>query len=215
VLNTADNDHCYLKSCAGPLVASPSHIAAFIDPSARLCAGGVRIATQRAVHIHATRTVFELEAAPIAINMTFLSTMFTDDHVRLSRPVYYVDFSTASLDASSHSVQIYLGLSGEHSTNTEDQPVTWSRWNGTEAAGVRIGSADQKVLGSKGDGVNIDWCISLCSLCSPFVLSVSISSFPLQGIFVLGSLQGQCDVGGLARNFSGCIYCQRQHACHC
>jgi hypothetical protein len=159
VLNTADNNHCYLKSCVGPLVASPSHIAAFIDPSARLCVDGVRLATQRAVHIHATRTVFELQAAAIAINMTFLSTMFTDDHLRLSRPVYYVDFSMASLDGSSHSVQIYLGLSGEHATNTADQPVTWSQWGNPQVGGVRIGAAEQQVLGSKGDRVNIDWYV--------------------------------------------------------
>ena len=38
------------------------------------------------------------------------------------------------------------------------QQVQWKAWSGTAGFdGVQIGNAEQNVLGSKGDRVNIDW----------------------------------------------------------
>jgi hypothetical protein len=102
------------------------------------------------------------QAGSAAVNLTFLQTMFTDDYVRLSRPVYYVDVSIAGSSSSSSSYSssdqysVFVAFSAEHAVNSDSQQVAWA----PAAAGtgpVRLGNAQQNVLGSKGDGVNIDW----------------------------------------------------------
>ena len=157
VLNTADNNRCFLKSCAHPIVDdSKSTIANTIDPSKRKCKGSIKTCTQNNVQIYPTRTVFELECgASVQLNLTFLSTMFTDDYVRLSRPVYYVDWSVLSIDNKVHDIDMFLSFSAEHTIQSDSsQKVAWST---TPTGNLRIGNHKQNILGSKGDSVNIDW----------------------------------------------------------
>mmetsp|Transcript_17385 Transcript_17385/g.45394 ORF Transcript_17385/g.45394 Transcript_17385/m.45394 type:complete len:786 (+) Transcript_17385:64-2421(+) len=106
-----------------------------------------------------TRTIFSLGVGgKVMVNMTFLSTMFTDDYVRLSRPVYYLDFAVASLDGSPHAVSVYFDASAEHTVNAPaTEAVQWGDWKASGLSGVRIGSQAQNVLGLKGDRVNINW----------------------------------------------------------
>lgn len=120
--------------------------------------------TQRSVQALPTRTVFELELpGVVSLNVTFLSTMFTDDYVRLSRPVYYLILDTASLDGHKHEVAAYFDISAQHVVNScKDQQVQWKSWKSASATagmmtGIQIGNLAQKILGSKGDRVNIDW----------------------------------------------------------
>lgn len=114
--------------------------------------------TQRSLQALPTRTEFILELPDVLeLKLTFLQTLFTDDMLRLSRPVYYVSAQVSSLDQKSHHVVLYLDASAQHVVNTYDQQVAWSSWTSNGFNGVKIGSAEQKVLGSKGDGVNIDW----------------------------------------------------------
>jgi hypothetical protein len=102
--------------------------------------------------------VFKLEVAgKVGLTLTFLSTMFTDDYVRLSRPAYYINSDVRSLDGAAHKVQLYLDASAEHAVNIDSQTVSWSSWNTTTLQGIQIGNSVQNVLGSKGDKVNIDW----------------------------------------------------------
>lgn len=62
VMRSGIDARCFLKSAAGPVVASDGfHDPYIIDPSKRVCQGSVAQATQKAVHIYPTRTVFELE----------------------------------------------------------------------------------------------------------------------------------------------------------
>ena len=162
VLNTADQNRCYLKSCAQPVVSSAQHIASVIDPTARVCAGGVRQCKQKSVDIFPTKTVFDLQCGQsLAIKLTFLTTLFTDDYALLSRPVYYVDFQVQSLDGLTHTVDVFLSFSGEHVVNSENsQSVQWGSASSSSPPGhrfVKIGNSQQRVLGSKGDRVNIDW----------------------------------------------------------
>ena len=69
---------------------------------------------QTSVEVFPTRTVATFDL-PSPLNgvatVTFLSTMFTDDYPRLSRPVTYVSFEVdilndVAVDASSHTVVI-------------------------------------------------------------------------------------------------------------
>ena len=115
-------------------------------------------ARQLWVSAGATQTTFGLEVAgKVRVNLTFLSTMFTDDMTRLSRPVYYLTHTVESADGSSHAVEIYTDASAEHAVNTADEQVAWNEWNSSGLSGVRVGTVAQNVLGMKGDRVNINW----------------------------------------------------------
>lgn len=143
---------CYLKSAASPVVPTIGTKHAYlIDPSQQQCTHNVTSASQQTVHIEPTRTVFELTAGNANVNLTFLSTMFTDDYERLSRPAYYVDVAVSG----AHSATVYAGFSAEYAVNVDTQQVNWG--SSSSPNDIFIGNADQKVLGSKGDGVNIDW----------------------------------------------------------
>eukprot|EP00043_Microstomoeca_roanoka_P013047 m.127372 g.127372 ORF g.127372 m.127372 type:complete len:772 (+) comp15656_c1_seq1:43-2358(+) len=147
---------CFLKSCANAQVPTASHDAYVLTgqhPPAG-CPGVI----QRSLTVLPTQTQFQLEVNnALAVNLTFLSTMFTEDYVRLSRPVSYVDVSFAALDGKSHNVQVYLDLSAEHTVNTLDEDVEWMSWSDDRLQGTRIGTSSQNVLGFAGDGVNLDW----------------------------------------------------------
>ena len=75
--------------------------------------------------------------------------MFTDDYVRLSRPTYYLNVDIAGPATA----EAFVAFSAEHTINTDSQKVSWS----SDGTTTKIGNADQNVLGSKGDRVNIDW----------------------------------------------------------
>jgi hypothetical protein len=174
VINQSDNNRCYLKSCAHPVVDSAHHVASIINPSNRTCANNVKHCKQEGVHIYPTRTIFNLNCDNIInLNVTFLQTLFTDDYVRLSRPVYYVDWSISSLDGKDHSADIFFSLSGEHVINSDLlQPVQWETVVNNQMITVRIGNSKQNILGSKGDQVNIDWGYMYLSSPSSSILSV-------------------------------------------
>ena len=58
---------------------------------------------QRSVKVYPTRTIFELELSGVlGLTLTFLTPMFTDDQLRLSRPVYYIQHTARSLDGAAH-----------------------------------------------------------------------------------------------------------------
>lgn len=58
-------------------------------------------------------------------------------------------------------MELYLDASSQHAVNSNSQAVGWGEWTfghgETAVRGVRLGSAVQHVLKSKGDRVNIDW----------------------------------------------------------
>lgn len=152
---------CWLKNCAAPLVASAAHNTSVLSAAHPPCVATVPALTQRSVVVMPTRTTFELEVAGVlALTLTFLQTQFTDDWVRLSRPVYYVQHAVRSLDGKPHAVSMYFDASAQHAVNTcALEAVQWSAWERPDVGlhGAKIGSAAQRVLGSKGDRVNINW----------------------------------------------------------
>ena len=162
VWRTSGEHKCYLKSCAAPVIPSSASNSGIITGQHPNCTGNLDGATQTNLVVHPTRTSFEMTVANgnVALNLTFLSTMFTDDFVRLSRPVYYVTVDVASLDGSPHEIELYFDISAQHTVNScKDQSVQWNRWPKQIGglSGIKLGNSVQNVLGSKGDRVNIDW----------------------------------------------------------
>eukprot|EP00049_Salpingoeca_infusionum_P004269 m.76478 g.76478 ORF g.76478 m.76478 type:complete len:796 (+) comp12486_c0_seq7:30-2417(+) len=147
---------CFLKSCAKPLIPSGNHQANVLTGShENFC---FQPATQTSLTVSPTQTavVFTV-ASKIQLNLTFTSTMYATDYVRLSRPVYYATINWQSIDDKAHAVQVYFDASAEHAVNTMDEVVTWSSWSHGSLNGVQIGTVSQNVLGFAADQCNINW----------------------------------------------------------
>ncbi len=112
---------------------------------------------QTGLEILPTRTIYQFSGAGIDLSLTFLTPMLPEDIDLLSRPVTYLTYNLASADGKTHSVQIYFDASAELAVNTPDQTVTWSSEEIGTLAAVKLGSADQSILGKKGDDLRIDW----------------------------------------------------------
>jgi len=116
---------------------------------------------QQRVEIFPTRTqfVFQDPAKLVELNVTFLSTQFSKDYQRLSRPVSYVRHDVRSLDGKQHNVQLYFDMSAEHVVNDFSEQVTWGDMSisGSDLAGAWMGTEAQPVLELKGDQTNINW----------------------------------------------------------
>jgi hypothetical protein len=115
-------------------------------------------AQQTGFELRPTQSVYEFSASGVSIRLTFTSPLLIDDLELLSRPVSYVTFDVKSSDGKSHDVQLYFDATGEWAVNQPSQKVVWKRLGSAESLqAMSLGTADQKVLGRKGDDVRIDW----------------------------------------------------------
>lgn len=120
-------------------------------------------AQQTSQRMTATQSVFTFMAGGIELTVTFMAPLLMNNIEILSRPVQYVTYSVRATDGKPHTVQLYSDASSDLAVNSPDQPVVWRRGR-TETAPnspalnwMRVGTAEQNVLGRKGDNVRIDW----------------------------------------------------------
>lgn len=118
-------------------------------------------AQQTSQRMTATQSVFTFVAGGIELTATFMAPLLMNNLDVLSRPVQYVTYSVRATDGKPHMVQLYSDASSDIAVDSPEQPVVWRRGR-TEGSGsklnwMRVGSAEQKVLGRKGDNVRIDW----------------------------------------------------------
>ena len=93
------------------------------------------------VDVNPTSTVLHatIPIAPLLqLDVVFLSTMFTDDYPRLSRPISYVQVSLKNQDRYDYDVEIYLDATGQLAVNNENEMV---QWNDPETLKLNDGSA--------------------------------------------------------------------------
>src|SRR5258706_11418896 len=74
-------------------------------------------AVQKNVVITATQTKYMFQAGPVNLDLNFLSPLIASNPDLLSRPVSFVNFKVNATDNSSHSVQIYFGVSSVFAVN--------------------------------------------------------------------------------------------------
>jgi hypothetical protein len=118
--------------------------------------------TQRALKVDPTHTQYRFDCGPVKLQLDFWTPLLLDNLEVTSRPVSYINYSVESADGQEHEVQVYLDVSGEWCVNTPNQQVQWNRTKASLPGGqgvqaLRMGTADQKTLGRKGDDVRIDW----------------------------------------------------------
>lgn len=117
----------------------------------------VTTARQQSVNVTATQTKYRFACGPVALNLTFTTPLLLSDLEVMARPASYLTFQTQSTDGGSHDVQLYFGASATLAVNRPVQAVEWQRASEGRLSLMRAGTKDQKVLGTKGDNVRIDW----------------------------------------------------------
>jgi hypothetical protein len=98
------------------------------------------LATQSWTAITPTQTHFGLKAGPVDLNVTFFSPVEYEDIMKQSIPLSYVFVDVASNDGSSHSVQLYMDISGEMAARDVSQIIRWS--SSQTPAGLKVLSTE-------------------------------------------------------------------------
>jgi hypothetical protein len=112
---------------------------------------------QVAFQLTPTRTMYSLEAGGVRLDLTFLTPALPHDLEVLARPVTYLAWSARATDGRSHSVKVYVDSSSYIALNRPEQRPQWSRMRIGDFDALRVGSAEQNVLGKSGDDLRIDW----------------------------------------------------------
>ncbi|KAJ3967181.1 hypothetical protein EV361DRAFT_931862 [Lentinula raphanica] len=82
--------------------------------------------TLTGIQIKPTRSILNLQAGPMAINVTFLSPIEPSNLVLQSFPFTYVFMELSSTDGAAHSVQVYEDISGEWTAFDLNSEVQWN-----------------------------------------------------------------------------------------
>lgn len=118
---------------------------------------GVPAMEQVSVSVTPTSTVYTFEQAGVRLALTFFTPAFAEDLDLLSRPVTYLSWDVTAIDSNKHEISIYFDADPVVGVNTPEQQVTWSRAQAGALTVLSVGSRDQRVLGTSGDNVRIDW----------------------------------------------------------
>jgi hypothetical protein len=114
-------------------------------------------AEQLGVRVFPTRTVYDFQTGSVRVQLTFLTPDLPQDINVLSRPVTYLIWRVYSSDGEPHQVEIYYDNTAELAVNTPDEEVTWKRGTAGNLDILRMGTAQQAILGRAGDSVRVDW----------------------------------------------------------
>lgn len=116
-----------------------------------------KAAVQKSLKVLPTRTIYTFECGGVEVDVIFTAPLFMDDLHMLSRPVNYMTYQVRSADSKEHDVQVYFDASAMIAVNTPLQSVVSSEKSISGISYVRTGTAEQNILGTKGDNVRIDW----------------------------------------------------------
>ncbi|KAB5539391.1 hypothetical protein GE09DRAFT_1226209 [Coniochaeta sp. 2T2.1] len=73
-----------------------------------------------------TKTIFTFNVADkVALTVTFLSPVYPDDLAKQSQQFSYITANAVSSDGATHSVQVYMDVSGEWASGDTSQVITW------------------------------------------------------------------------------------------
>lgn len=82
---------------------------------------------QTSLTVTATQSTFVFTGGGITLAVTFLSPVDPDNLQRQSIPMSYVTVQASSADGGSHTVSVYLDISGEWAHGDRGQSITWAQ----------------------------------------------------------------------------------------
>ncbi len=104
-----------------------------------------------------TQTAYGFDAAGVHLAVTFLTPVIASDMDLVSRPVTYLIVGANATDSRTHNVSVFLDAGSQLAVNSGEQKVVSARYQIAGMQTVRLGSAEQPVLGKSGDNLRIDW----------------------------------------------------------
>ncbi|OCH91418.1 hypothetical protein OBBRIDRAFT_886945 [Obba rivulosa] len=78
------------------------------------------------IQITPTRTIFQVEAGPMSLNITYLTPIEPSDWVRQCIPFSYVALEAASTDGKPHDFQVYADISAEWLSGDRTSDAAWN-----------------------------------------------------------------------------------------
>ncbi len=98
-----------------------------------------------------TKYLFEDEN--LTLSVEFMTPLFLDDLMVMSRPISYISYKAAAKDGKSHDIGVYFDVSFEMCVNTPDQVVTYNKTDYS----VTASSGKRMMLKRSGDDHRIEW----------------------------------------------------------
>ncbi|HAD02177.1 MAG TPA: glutaminase, partial [Porphyromonadaceae bacterium] len=115
------------------------------------------MAVQKSANVMPTQTFYTFECGPVQLDLIFTAPLLMDDLELMTTPINYVTYQVKSLDGAKHDVQIYFDATPQWAVNTDNQPVKSEKLEKNGITYLKTGTAEQNILGKKGDDVRIDW----------------------------------------------------------
>ncbi len=151
------------------------------DPS------GTPALPQVGLSVTPTRSIYEFEGANVHVTLTFMTPALPNDLDAMALPLSYITWEVRSMDGAPHAVGIYDSTSSELVVNQPGQKVEWAREKAGNLTALRVGTVDQRVLGSSGDNHRIDWGYAYAAAVASQATAVIGADQTLASAFVAGS----------------------------
>jgi len=105
-----------------------------------------------------TTVTYEFQGAGVHVSLSFMTPLLPQDLMILSRPVTYLTWTVAATDGQSHDVAVHFDAHPEITVhNASHEMVAWEPVKFGDIDALKVGSVDQPVVQTKGDGVRINW----------------------------------------------------------
>ena len=112
---------------------------------------------QTGLTVTPTRSIYEFENAQVHVTLTFMTPALPDDLEALALPLSFITWQVRSVDGKNHDVALYDSTSSQITVNKTSEPVEWAREKAGDLTALRVGTAEQAVVGSSGDDHRINW----------------------------------------------------------
>ncbi|EMD33491.1 hypothetical protein CERSUDRAFT_108226 [Gelatoporia subvermispora B] len=125
-----------------------------------------------------TRTIFEMQAGPVNLTITYMMPIEPSDWVQQSLPFSYVSLEVASTDGLPHDVEAYADISGEWLSGNRSSEIQWTTVVGNDIVYHEVSLASpvpfQEIDHQANDGVmyhaisqgpNVTWQTGAGAVC--------------------------------------------------
>jgi len=113
--------------------------------------GGLPLVSQISLALTATRSTYVLAAGGVNLTVSFLSPVDPDDLQRQCVPMSYITVTAAANDGGTHTVSVYMDISGEWAHGDVGQPISWAQQTVGGMVALTCQPSSPTVLGEAGD----------------------------------------------------------------
>src|SRR5580658_1543109 len=106
---------------------------------------------QTGLQVTPTRSIYEFENDKVHVTLTFMRPALPDDLDAMALPLSYLTWQVRSTDGKEHEIALYDSTSAQLVVNKIGEKVVWAREKAGNLTALRVGTAEQDVLGSSGD----------------------------------------------------------------